>query len=72
MRRTIGLGVLAVLLAIPAVAAARPSRWDSEERPVIIERMNGPDTFDCSAGGEGALPVAAAALGLMLWRRRER
>lgn len=70
MRRTLGHGVLAVFLAIPAVAVAGPSRWGDEERPVITERMGDNDAFTCSGGGEGALPIAAAAVGLIVGRRR--
>jgi uncharacterized protein (TIGR03382 family) len=72
MKRTLGHAVLAVVLAVPVVAMAGPSRWGDEERPVITERMGDNDAFTCSAGSEGALPIGAAVLGLMLWRRRSR
>lgn len=70
MRRTITQAVLALVLAVPAIAAAGPSRWDGEERPVITERMDGPDTFTCNTGGGDSLLVAAAVVGMVLCHRR--
>jgi hypothetical protein len=70
MRRAFRDGVLAVLVAFPAIAAGGTSRWGDEDRPVITERMGDEGAFTCSAGGEGSILVAAAVFGTLVGRRR--
>lgn len=69
MKRTILCGLLAAMLA-PALAVAGPKdrshQWMSEMSNV----RQGPDLFDCNAGGPESLLAGVAVVGLLCRRRR--
>jgi uncharacterized protein (TIGR03382 family) len=68
MTRTLIGTVFALLLAGPA--AAERTKGADPARPPISETMQGPQMFDCNAGGPAGLVVALAAVGLATRRRR--
>jgi uncharacterized protein (TIGR03382 family) len=70
MKRAIFASVLAMLLGATTSATARPSRSDAVRGAIDHATMRY-DQFNCSAGGPTSLLVGAAALGLVLRRRRE-
>jgi uncharacterized protein (TIGR03382 family) len=57
------------MMLLPAVAVAGP-KW-TDGRTDVEMRMQGPsDSYSCNAGSPTTLLVGAAALGLVLRRRR--
>jgi uncharacterized protein (TIGR03382 family) len=70
MKATIRYGILALLLAVPAVAAAASSRWEDDERVDIGERMSDGNSYSCSAGSGASFLAAGAVVGVLLRRRR--
>lgn len=60
--------LVCALLMLPAVAAAAP-QWTNERADNVHETMKSSD-FTCSTGTPSTLLVAAAAVGLVMRRRR--
>jgi uncharacterized protein (TIGR03382 family) len=71
MRRNICGGVLMMMFLVPATVAAEsaPGRWQNNDAR-ITEQMHEPYWATCSTGDPGSLVIAAAAVGLLLRRRR--
>jgi MYXO-CTERM domain-containing protein len=63
-------GVFAALLALPVLASASPRKWTDDRTQVDNLTINPGPAFTCSTGGAAELLVGAAALGLVLRRRR--
>jgi MYXO-CTERM domain-containing protein len=69
MKRLILGGAFAMLL-VPSVVMATPATTHVDLRNAVIDPGDHHPDFTCSTGGATSLLVGAAALGLLLRRRR--